>query len=288
MPGTVPRGQGPASGSGGLVLRNPVAAMRVSGHGGFLPSARAPSRSPRSWHVGARDVRRRRGHRAAGGVRAGAGRRHRTAQQFAGGDLSSVSKRKLAGQAGVGQATLWPLLNGELFPRVDGVPAVRVVGEHRVTAPGRRLGHAVSKAAAASACEVPLAGLIRRGGRCRVTRTGAATCGGATETHAEQLTILDIHDGGRRPPSQGIRGGAVPCGPPAAVPRRWLPRRDRGTRRDLSSGAALQDGLGDVMTPVSLKLTAAASTPPSKAVLPSGSGAVGPPQQSRRWVVPAG
>lgn len=39
--------------------------------------------------------------------------------QFAGGDLSSVSKRELARQAGVGQATLWPLLNGELFPRVD-------------------------------------------------------------------------------------------------------------------------------------------------------------------------
>lgn len=31
----------------------------------------------------------------------------------------SISKRELARRAGVGQATLWPLLNGELFPRID-------------------------------------------------------------------------------------------------------------------------------------------------------------------------
>ncbi len=40
-------------------------------------------------------------------------------EQFADGDLASVSKRELARQAGVGQATLWPLLNGDLWPRVD-------------------------------------------------------------------------------------------------------------------------------------------------------------------------
>ncbi len=40
-------------------------------------------------------------------------------EQFADGDPASVSKRELARRAGVGQAPLWPLLNGRLFPRTD-------------------------------------------------------------------------------------------------------------------------------------------------------------------------
>ncbi len=40
-------------------------------------------------------------------------------EQFGDGDLAAVSKRELARRAGVGQATLWPLLNGKLFPRTD-------------------------------------------------------------------------------------------------------------------------------------------------------------------------
>jgi transcriptional regulator with XRE-family HTH domain len=40
-------------------------------------------------------------------------------EQFAGGDLEAVSKRELARRAGVGQATLWPLLSGQLWPRTD-------------------------------------------------------------------------------------------------------------------------------------------------------------------------
>ena len=39
--------------------------------------------------------------------------------EVAGGDPASVSKRELARRAGVGQATLWPLLNGRLWPRTD-------------------------------------------------------------------------------------------------------------------------------------------------------------------------
>ena len=39
--------------------------------------------------------------------------------QFASGDLAAVSERELARRAGVSQATLWPPLNGELWPRVD-------------------------------------------------------------------------------------------------------------------------------------------------------------------------
>jgi transcriptional regulator with XRE-family HTH domain len=40
-------------------------------------------------------------------------------EQFTDGDLASVSKRELARRAGVGQATLWPLLNGRLWPSTD-------------------------------------------------------------------------------------------------------------------------------------------------------------------------
>lgn len=35
------------------------------------------------------------------------------------GELAEVSKRELARRAGVGQATLWPLLGGQLWPRTD-------------------------------------------------------------------------------------------------------------------------------------------------------------------------
>jgi lambda repressor-like predicted transcriptional regulator len=39
--------------------------------------------------------------------------------QLDGGSLAGVSKRELARRAGVGQATLWPLLTGQLWPRTD-------------------------------------------------------------------------------------------------------------------------------------------------------------------------
>ncbi|SFK85692.1 DNA-binding prophage protein [Geodermatophilus ruber] len=39
--------------------------------------------------------------------------------QLEDGKLAEVSKRELARRAGVGQATLWPLLAGTLWPRID-------------------------------------------------------------------------------------------------------------------------------------------------------------------------
>jgi transcriptional regulator with XRE-family HTH domain len=39
--------------------------------------------------------------------------------QLEDGELAAVSKRELARRAGVGQATLWPLLGGQLWPRTD-------------------------------------------------------------------------------------------------------------------------------------------------------------------------
>jgi|1186.fasta_scaffold659868_1 hypothetical protein len=45
------------------------------------------------------------------------------AQLQNGGAPAAVSKRELARRAGVGQATLWPLLNGELWPPATLGPA---------------------------------------------------------------------------------------------------------------------------------------------------------------------
>jgi len=64
--------------------------------------------------------------------------------QLSDGQLAGVSKRELARRAGVGQATLWPLLGGTLWPRTDTLLRVAAaagvrIGVRKPAAAGRRV-----------------------------------------------------------------------------------------------------------------------------------------------------